>query len=90
VTSNKSVKDLHRQQALTEPILAQLDKVLHKWLLAMHSKGKFITGPMKNENTKPLHDEIKILKSVHSLRAVTKKLPVTTHVCRKWLITQNS
>jgi hypothetical protein len=56
---NKSVKDLNRQQALTEPTLAQLDKVLQKWLLAMHSKGKFVTGPMIHENTKPFLYEMK-------------------------------
>jgi hypothetical protein len=53
------VKDLHRKQACTQPKSAQLD-MLHKWLLAMHSKGKFMTGSMKNENTKPFHNEMKI------------------------------
>jgi hypothetical protein len=87
--SNKSVKDLHRQKALTEPKLAQLDKVLHKRLLAMHSKGKFITGLMKNENTKPLHNEIKITDEC-TFSEGSNKLPATTYICRNWLITQNS
>ena len=82
--------DLNRQQALTAPKLAQLDTVFHKGLLAMHSKGKFITGPMKNENTKPHHDEIKITDECTFSEGSNKKLPVTTHVCRNWLITQNS
>jgi hypothetical protein len=84
MTSNKSVKDLHRQQALTEPKLAQLDKVLHKWFLTMHSKEKFINGSTKNENTKPLHDEMKITDECTFPEGSNKKLPVTTHVCRNW------
>jgi hypothetical protein len=56
----------------------------------MHSKGKFMTRPMKNENTKHFNNEMKITDECTFSEGSNKKLPVTTHACRYWLITQNS
>jgi hypothetical protein len=42
------------------PKLAQLDKVLYKWFIAMHSEGKPVTGPMIIEKANSFYDQIKI------------------------------
>ena len=41
VASSESVKGLLKQQALKQPKLARLGKVLYKWLTAVHFKEKF-------------------------------------------------
>jgi len=44
MASSESVNDFFKQQTLKEPKLAQLDKGV--WFIAMHSKGKSMTGPV--------------------------------------------
>ena len=41
--SVERVKCLFKQQALKQPKLAQLDRVLYKWFTVMHSEGKLVT-----------------------------------------------
>ena len=38
----------------------QLDKVLCKWFIALHSNVKPVTGPSITEKTKPVCNEMKI------------------------------
>jgi len=42
---SESVQDLVKQQTLSEPKLAQLDKVLYKLLTAVSIKGKPVMEP---------------------------------------------
>jgi len=41
--SVERVKCLFKQQALKQPKLAQLDRVLYEWFTVMHSEGKLVT-----------------------------------------------
>jgi hypothetical protein len=41
---------------MKEPNLAQLDKVLYEWFMAMHSERKPMTGPMIIEKAKFFND----------------------------------
>jgi hypothetical protein len=60
VELSESVKGLCKQQALKEPKLAQLDKVLYQWFTVVCSKGKPMTEPMIIEKAKSFYDEMKI------------------------------
>jgi len=52
VAVSESVKGLTKQQTLKEPEFSQLDKVLYKWFIIVHSEGNPMTGPMIVEKAK--------------------------------------
>lgn len=64
MSSSKSVKSLFKQQPLKQPKIAQVDKVLCKWLTEMCSEGKPMIGPMipvtEKANSFYEYDEMKI------------------------------
>jgi hypothetical protein len=45
---------------LKEAKLMQVDKVLCKWFVAVHCKGKLVTGPTIIEKAKSFCNELKI------------------------------
>jgi hypothetical protein len=84
MASSECKKDLFKQQRLKDPRLVQLDKVLSKWFTAMHSKGKPVTGCMITAKA-VFCGEMKI-RSVHSLKTVTKITCKNLDQCRYYLI----
>jgi hypothetical protein len=77
MASSESVNDFFRQQTLKEPKLVQLDKGV--WFIAMHSKGKSMTGPVIIEKAKYLYDEMKITDRCRFSQSSNEKLP-----CKKF------
>jgi len=59
VASSEIVKSFLKRQALKDPKLMPLDKVLYRWLTAVSSEGKPLTGPLMIESTKS-YDDVKI------------------------------
>jgi hypothetical protein len=49
LASDESVKELFKQQTLKKPKLVQSEKVLYTQFIAVHSKGKPVSGPMMIE-----------------------------------------
>jgi hypothetical protein len=58
VAASENVKDLSKWQALKEPKVLKLDKVLHKRFTAMRSEGKPMPGRMAIEKAKTFYDEM--------------------------------
>jgi hypothetical protein len=58
MASVETVKCLFKQQALKQPKLAQLDRVLYKCFTVMHSEGKLVTECMINEKANSFFDEM--------------------------------
>jgi hypothetical protein len=57
MASVERVKCLFKQQALKQPKLAQVDRVLYKWFTVMHSEGKLATESMIIEKANSFFDE---------------------------------
>ena len=77
MATSESVKNLYTQQTPTQPIFAQVDKVLYKWFTIMNSKGKPMTRPVTIDYD-PFNDEIKITDKCTCSEGSNKKLPVGT------------
>jgi hypothetical protein len=60
VASIESLKDFLKGKTLEERKLAQMTKVLYKWFAAMCFVGKYMTGPVINENAKYFHEDAKV------------------------------
>jgi hypothetical protein len=58
VAASENVKNLSKWQTLKEPQVLRLGKVLYKWLTAMHSEGKPMSGHMAVEKAKTFYDEM--------------------------------
>jgi hypothetical protein len=69
--SSKSMNDLFKQQTWKQPTLFELDKVLHRLLTTICSKGKPVSRPMITEHAKSVTD--KYMFPVGS----NKKLPIS-------------
>jgi hypothetical protein len=54
------VQELFKLQAIQQPKLKQLDKVLCKWCITLCCEGKPVTGHMIIETAKSFYDEVKI------------------------------
>lgn len=72
MTSNESVKGLLKLQTLKQPRLAHLDMVLYKWLTAIFSESKHMTGVMTTEKKGSL------FFCTTKVQEHNKQLPVST------------
>jgi hypothetical protein len=72
--SSKSVKDLSKQQTLKEPKLAQLKKVLCKWITTVCSEVKCGAGPMIISKAKSFYVKMIITDKCTFSEGSNKKL----------------
>ena len=80
MASSESVNGFFKQQTLKELKLVQLDKGL--WFIAMHSKGKSMTGPVIIEKAKYLYDEMQIIDRCTFSQGSNEKLPARNLIIR--------